>query len=139
VPVLGVIAMIPAVLAVIGGVTIPILNVTLPPYENSLTVHGSGRRIWLVLGIVAYFVLRSRNPEALAGWTTSTAATPWPRRRVGRRSETWSAPGPAVTPPTAAGPSSIRFARSGAMPLLASPVRGGADRCHERHRRQGND
>ena len=36
VPVLGVIAMIPAVLAVIGGVTIPILNVELPPYENSL-------------------------------------------------------------------------------------------------------
>src|SRR4030095_13029619 len=34
VPILGVIAMIPAVLAVIGGVTIPILNVELPPYEN---------------------------------------------------------------------------------------------------------
>ena len=42
VPVLGVIAMIPAVLAVIGGVTIPILDVELPPYENALEVHGTG-------------------------------------------------------------------------------------------------
>jgi amino acid transporter len=66
VPILGVIAMIPAVLAVIGGVTIPILNVTLPPYENSLKYTAPVVGIWLVLGIVAYFVLRSRNPEALA-------------------------------------------------------------------------
>jgi amino acid transporter len=66
VPVLGVIAMIPAVLAVIGGVTIPILNVELPPYENSLRFTAPVVGIWLVLGVVAYFVLRSRNPEALA-------------------------------------------------------------------------
>jgi len=66
VPVLGVIAMIPAVLAVIGGVTIPILNVTLPPYANSLQYTAPVVAIWLVLGIVAYFVLRSQNPEALA-------------------------------------------------------------------------
>ena len=66
VPVLGVIAMIPAVLAVIGGVTIPILNIELPPYENSLRFTAPVVGIWLVLGVVAYFVLRSRNPEALA-------------------------------------------------------------------------
>jgi amino acid transporter len=66
VPVLGVIAMIPAVLAVIGGVTIPILNVELPPYENSLRFTAPVVGVWLVLGIIAYFVLRSRNPEALA-------------------------------------------------------------------------
>ena len=66
VPVLGVIAMIPAVLAVIGGVTIPILNVELPPYENSLRFTAPVVGIWLVIGVVAYFVLRSRNPEALA-------------------------------------------------------------------------
>ena len=66
VPALGVIAMIPAVLAVIGGVTIPILNITLPPYENSLKYTAPVVGIWLVLGIVAYFVLRARNPDALA-------------------------------------------------------------------------
>jgi amino acid transporter len=66
VPILGVIAMIPAVLAVIGGVTIPILNVTLPPYENSLRYTAPVVGVWLVIGIVLYFVLRSRNPDALA-------------------------------------------------------------------------
>ena len=66
VPVLGVIAMIPAVLAVIGGVTIPVLNLELPPYENSLRYTAPVVGIWLVIGVVVYFVLRARNPEALA-------------------------------------------------------------------------
>jgi amino acid transporter len=65
VPVLGVIAMIPAVLAVIGGVTIPILNIELPPYANSLRFTAPVVGVWIVLGILAYFILRSRNPEAL--------------------------------------------------------------------------
>jgi amino acid transporter len=65
VPVLGVIAMIPAVLAVIGGVTIPILDIELAPYENSLRWTAPVVGVWLLLGIVAYFVLRARNPEAL--------------------------------------------------------------------------
>ena len=65
VPVLGVIAMLPAVLAVIGGVTIPILDVELPAYENSLRWTAPVVGVWLVLGVIAYFVLRSRNPEAL--------------------------------------------------------------------------
>jgi amino acid transporter len=65
VPILGVIAMIPAVLAVIGGVTIPILDVTLPPYENYLRWTAPIVGVWVLLGVIAYFVLRSRNPEAL--------------------------------------------------------------------------
>ncbi len=65
IPILGVIAMIPAVLAVIGGVTIPILDIELAPYENSLRWTAPVVGVWLVLGIVAYFVLRARNPEAL--------------------------------------------------------------------------
>jgi amino acid transporter len=65
VPILGVISMIPAVLAVIGGVTIPILNVELAPYENSLRWTAPVVGVWMVLGVIAYFVLRARNPQAL--------------------------------------------------------------------------
>lgn len=65
VPVLGVLAMIPALLAVIGGLTIPFLDIELPPYENALRWTAPIVGIWMVLGIVAYFILRTRNPEAL--------------------------------------------------------------------------
>jgi hypothetical protein len=54
------------VLAVIGGVTIPILDIALPPYENSLRFTAPVVGVWILLGILAYFVLRSRNPEALS-------------------------------------------------------------------------
>ena len=65
VPVIGAIAMIPAALAVIGGVTIPILDIELSPYETALKWCAPIVGVWLVLGVVAYFVLRSSNPEAL--------------------------------------------------------------------------
>ncbi len=65
VPILGVIAMIPAVLAVIGGVTIPILDIELAPYENSLRYTAPVVGVWVLLGLVVYFVLRARNPAAL--------------------------------------------------------------------------
>jgi amino acid transporter len=67
IPILGVIAMIPAVLAVVGGVTIPLLDVAIPAYENSLRWTAPVVGIWLVLGVIAYFYLRSRNPAALEG------------------------------------------------------------------------
>jgi amino acid transporter len=65
VPILGVIAMIPALLAVIGGVTIPILDVTLDPYDNYLRFTAPIVGVWVLIGIVVYFVLRSSRPEAL--------------------------------------------------------------------------
>jgi amino acid transporter len=65
VPVIGVIAMIPALLAVIGGVTIPIIDVTLPPYDNYLRWTAPIVGVWVLLGIVMYFVLRASRPEAL--------------------------------------------------------------------------
>jgi amino acid transporter len=65
VPILGVLAMIPAGLAVIGGLTIPILDIELPPYGNALQFTAPIVAIWMVIGIVLYFVLRARNPEAL--------------------------------------------------------------------------
>ena len=58
--------MIPAALAVIGGVTIPILDVTLAPYENSLRWTAPIVAIWVLIGIGLYFYLRARNPESLA-------------------------------------------------------------------------
>jgi amino acid transporter len=65
VPVLGVVAMIPAGMGVIGGLTIPILDVELPPYENALQYTAPIVGVWMVIGIVLYFVLRTRSPEAL--------------------------------------------------------------------------
>jgi amino acid transporter len=65
VPIIGVIAMIPALLAVIGGLTIPILDVELPPYDNYLRFTAPIVGVWVVLGIVVYFYLRSSNPAAL--------------------------------------------------------------------------
>jgi amino acid transporter len=66
VPVLGVIAMIPALLSVIGGLTIPILNVKLAPFSGALSLIAPIAIVWMLIGVVVYFVLRSRNPEALA-------------------------------------------------------------------------
>lgn len=65
VPLLGVVTMIPAALAVIGGVTIPILDITLDPYDNYLRFTAPIVGAWLVIGVVIYLVLRTRNPEAL--------------------------------------------------------------------------
>ncbi len=65
VPILGVVAMIPAGLAVIGGLTIPVLDIELPPYGNALQYTAPIVGIWMLIGIVLYFVLRSRDPEAL--------------------------------------------------------------------------
>lgn len=65
VPILGAIAMIPALLAVIGGVTIPILDITLDPYDNYLRLTAPIVGIWILLGVGVWFYLRSRNPGAL--------------------------------------------------------------------------
>ena len=88
VPVLGVIAMIPAVLARHRRRDDPDpRSSSCPPYDElaAATRHrssGSGS----CSGIVAYFVLRSRNPEALARvddiYSGDTVATPEGRTSV---------------------------------------------------------
>jgi amino acid transporter len=65
VPIIGVIAMIPAVLAVIGGVTIPILDVALPAYENSLRFTAPVVGVWVALGIIIYLIFLVARGEAL--------------------------------------------------------------------------
>jgi amino acid transporter len=65
VPILGVLAMIPAFLSVIGGVTIPLLEVEIPALSGALSWVAPIVAAWMVIGIVLYVVLRARNPEAL--------------------------------------------------------------------------
>lgn len=65
VPILGVVAMIPAFLSVIGGLTIPILDIELPSLTGDLVWVAPLVGVWMLVGIVLYFVLRARNPEAV--------------------------------------------------------------------------
>jgi amino acid transporter len=66
VPVIGVIAMIPALLSVIGGLTIPVFDVELAAWEGALAWTAPIVAVWMAIGIVLYFVLRASNPAALA-------------------------------------------------------------------------
>ena len=65
VPVLGVLAMVPALLSVIGGLTIPFFDVELPAYTNSLQYTAPIVGVWMVIGIVIFLWLRMRSPDAL--------------------------------------------------------------------------
>jgi hypothetical protein len=65
VPVLGFVAMIPALLQVIGGLTIPIFDVELAAWEGAPSWTAPIVAAWTVIGIVLYFVLRASNPAAL--------------------------------------------------------------------------
>jgi hypothetical protein len=65
VPIIGVILLIPAFLGVLGGVTIPILDVELPPLASPFDVVPLLVGIWMLAGIVLYFVLRSSRPETI--------------------------------------------------------------------------
>jgi amino acid transporter len=65
IPVLGVLAMIPAMMSVIGGLTIPFFDVELPAYENALRYTAPIVGVWMAIGIVLYFWLRMRSPQAL--------------------------------------------------------------------------
>jgi amino acid transporter len=65
VPVLGVLAMVPALMSVIGGLTIPFFDVELPAYTNSLRLTAPIVGLWMVVGIVLFIWLRMRSPSAL--------------------------------------------------------------------------
>jgi amino acid transporter len=66
VPILGGIAMVAGLLAVLGGLTIAVLDVELPPYETALKWTAPIVGVWVVLGIVVYVVLWVTNRAALA-------------------------------------------------------------------------
>jgi amino acid transporter len=65
VPIVGVILLIPAFLGVLGGLTIPLLDITLPPLASPYNIVPPLVGIWMLAGIVMYFVLRSRNAATL--------------------------------------------------------------------------
>jgi amino acid transporter len=65
VPVLGVILLIPAFMGVLGGLTIPILNVPVAPLVEPFNLVPIIVAVWMIVGIVLYFVLRSRDASAM--------------------------------------------------------------------------
>ena len=66
VPILGVLLMIPAFLSVLGGLTIPLLDIPIPALTSPYDIVPLLVGIWMIIGIVLYFWLRARKPDALA-------------------------------------------------------------------------
>ena len=65
IPILGILLLIPAFLGVLGGLTIPLFDIKLDPLASPYNVVPLIVLVWMILGIVVYFVLRSRSPDAL--------------------------------------------------------------------------
>jgi amino acid transporter len=65
IPILGVLAMVPAMMSVIGGLTIPLFEVELPAYENALRFTAPIVGAWMLLGVVIFAVLWLTNRAAL--------------------------------------------------------------------------
>jgi len=65
VPILGVLLMIPAFLSVLGGLTIPILDVPVPALTEPYNYVPPMVAAWMIAGVILYVWLRSRSPEAI--------------------------------------------------------------------------
>jgi hypothetical protein len=65
VPVLGIIAMVVGFFSALGGVSIPILGVDLQPLPEPYSFAPIVVGIWMLIGLVAYFVLQARSPAAI--------------------------------------------------------------------------
>jgi hypothetical protein len=65
IPVLGVLAMVPALLSVIGGLTIPLFDIKLDAYTSSLRFTAPIVGVWMAIGIVLFVVLWFTNRAAL--------------------------------------------------------------------------
>jgi amino acid transporter len=61
VPILGVALLIPAFLGVLGGLTIPLFDIKLDPLKSPYDIVPPLVGLWMVAGIVLYFILRSRG------------------------------------------------------------------------------
>jgi len=65
IPILGVVAVIPAFLGVLGGVTIPLLGTEVPQLAAPFDLVPILVAIWMVAGVILYFVVRSLRPAAI--------------------------------------------------------------------------
>jgi len=65
IPIIGVLAMVPALLSVIGGLTIPLFDVELPAYTTSLRFTAPIVGAWMLIGILIFVVLWFTNRGAL--------------------------------------------------------------------------
>jgi amino acid transporter len=65
IPILGFVAMVPALMFAIGGVTIPIIDLEIAGLTGDLALAAPIAGIWMLIGIVLYFVLRAMRPQAL--------------------------------------------------------------------------
>ena len=65
VPILGIVLLIPAFLGVLGGLTIPLLDIKLDPLKTPYDIVPLIVLVWMIAGIVVYFLLRARTPSAL--------------------------------------------------------------------------
>jgi len=65
VPIVGVALLIPAFLGVLGGLTIPLFDITLDPLAAPFNIVPPLVAVWMIAGIVLYFVLRSRSASTI--------------------------------------------------------------------------
>jgi amino acid transporter len=65
VPILGALAVVPAFIGVLGGATIPLIGVAVPALTAPFDIVPAIVAIWMVAGVVLYFVIRARTPEAI--------------------------------------------------------------------------
>jgi amino acid transporter len=65
IPIVGVALLIPAFLGVLGGLTIPLFDITLDPLKSPFNIVPPLVAIWMIAGILLYFVLRSRGASTI--------------------------------------------------------------------------
>jgi amino acid transporter len=66
IPILGIIAMVVGFVSALGGLTIPIINLEIPPLSEPFNYAPILVGVWMLVGVVLYVVLRMRSPEATA-------------------------------------------------------------------------
>jgi amino acid transporter len=65
VPIIGILLLIPAFLGVLGGLTIPLFDITLDPLASPFNIVPPLVAVWMIAGIVLYFVLRNRSADTI--------------------------------------------------------------------------